>query len=222
MGDYEIHEVLRAKRLTKEIYHLYVEYPKKPEPGTFFMVWLPGHEAIPLSVSGWRDGVLRFTIQVRGPTTRELFWATKVGLMGPLGRPAPPPLSKPTFVAGGIGIAPLLYMWEEWGGELLYGARSSRYVIPIEGVEVATEDGSVGEKGTVLDLLIKKNVKRDIYACGPMGMLRALAKIAHKKNLRGYGSTEVTVKCGIGICGACTISGRLLCKEPWIPLQMIQ
>ena len=219
MYSFKVVEVLRAKKLKRDVYHLYVKWDEKPPVGTFFMVWLPGHEAIPLSVSGWFNGALRFTVQVRGPTTRALFWATKVGLMGPLGREAPPPLGKPTLVAGGIGIAPLLYMLEEWGGALLYGARSAEHLIPVEGALVATEDGSAGVKGTVLDLLNEVNAKRDVYACGPPGMMRALGKLARERDVRGYGSTEVTVKCGMGICGACTISGKLLCKEPWIPLK---
>ena len=221
MIEYKVKEVLRVKRLNKFIYEMYVEWPEKPEPGTFFMVWLPGYEAIPLSAAGWRRGALRFVIEMRGPTTKALFWATKVGLMGPLGRPAPKPLSKPTLVAGGIGVAPLLYMREEWGGRLLYGVKTKERMIEIEGAEVATEDGSVGLKGTVLDLLRQKRVKRDIYACGPYPMIKALGELARKDGLRGYASTERPVKCAVGICGACTISRRLLCKEPWIPLNEV-
>ena len=218
MYNFKVKEVFRTRRLTKFAYEMYVEWPEKPEPGTFFMVWLPGFEAIPLSVAGWSRGTLKFLIEIRGPTTKALFWATKVGLMGPLGKPAPKPVSRPTLVAGGIGIAPLLYMWEEWGGKILYGAKSKDRLIPVDGVEVITEDDSAGREGKVTDLLVESGAKSDIYACGPYQMVKVIGEMARRKGLRGYASTERPVKCAMGICGACTISGRLLCKEPWIPL----
>ncbi len=214
---YKVSEVLRARKLNKTMYELYVRFEEKPEPGTFFMVWLPDMEAVPLSVAGWRKGSLKFVVEARGPTTRALFAATKVGLLGPLGRPAPKPLGKPTLVAGGVGIAPLLYMKEEWGGTLLFGARSKERVPRIEEIdEVATDDGSMGYKGTVIDLLTTKGVKRDVYACGPPAMVEAFKRVAEERGIRGYYSTERLVKCGVGICGACTIDGKLLCKDPWL------
>ena len=215
---YKTVEVIRVTRLTETTFKMYLRWDEKPPVGTFFMVWLQGYEAIPLSVSGWYNGALRFIVQIRGKTTAALFHAKRVGLLGPLGREVPPPLSKPTLVAGGIGIAPLLYMWEEWGGKLLYGARSAKHLIPIDGAIIATDDGSAGMKGTVVDMLLNEGVRRDVYACGPIAMMRNLGKISRKLNIKGYGSTEVPVKCGMGICGSCVIGGKLLCKDPWLPL----
>ncbi len=220
---YEIKSVLRKRRLNARTYEAWVEWDSKPPVGTFFMVWVPGLEAIPLSVAGWEDGKVRFVIQARGPTTRALYSQEKVGLMGPLGREAPRPSSKPTLVGGGVGIAPLLYMKEEWGGKLIYGARTASDLIPLEGLEdvvIATEDGSEGRKGTAVDAFKENFSEEDVYACGPLPMMEALGELARSIRIRGYGSTEVPVKCGIGICGACAIRGRLLCKEPWIPLHL--
>jgi len=213
-----VREVLRARKLNKTMYELYVSYPNDPPPpGTFFMVWLPGMEAVPLSVAGFRNDVLRFVVEKRGPTTSALFSSTKVGLMGPLGRPAPTPLGRPTLVAGGVGIAPLLYMKELWGGELLFGARNKDRVPKLDEIdEIATEDGSLGFKGTVVDLLRARRPQRDVYACGPPGMIEALKSLSKELGFKGYYSTEKTVKCGIGICGSCVIDGKLLCKEPWL------
>ncbi|ALU11730.1 dihydroorotate dehydrogenase [Ignicoccus islandicus DSM 13165] len=222
--EYKISGVLRKRKLNKYVYEIYVKWAEKPPVGTFFMVWLPGFEAIPLSVADWDKGALKFLVQIRGQTTKALYSAEKVGLMGPLGREAPRPSSKPTLIAGGIGVAPLLYMRREWGGKLIYGARNSEMLIPLDElggeVIVATEDGSKGIKGTVIDAFKENLAKSDIYSCGPLPMMRALGEMARSMGLRGYGSTEVPVKCGMGICGACAIAGRLLCKEPWIPLHL--
>ena len=218
---YEISPVLKKKRLNKDSYEIYVKWYEKPPVGTFFMVWLPGLEAIPLSVAGWESNRLRFLVKVRGPTTKALYNAEKVGLMGPLGREAPRPSSTPTLIGGGIGIAPLLYMKSEWGGRLIYGAKSAEELIPLEeDAIVATEDGSKGVKGTVIDAFKQNLAKRDVYACGPLPMMKALGEMARSIEIIGFGSTEVPVKCGMGLCGACAIKGRLLCKEPWIPLNL--
>ena len=195
-----------------------MKYDIEPEPGTFAMVWLPDHEAIPLSFAGWENGVARFLIKVVGPTTAALYSATKVGISEPLGRRAPIPLGSPTYVAGGVGVAPFLYMKKKWGGRILLGARSKEELPKIldEVDEVATEDGSVGFKGSVVDLFLEKPSTRDVYLCGPYPMIEYFKRKA--KGIRAYYSTERPVKCGIGICGACAIDGKLLCKEPWLPL----
>jgi len=217
---YVIYPVLRAKRLARQIYELTVKYGgPPPPPGTFFMVWLPNYEAVPLSVADYERGLLKFVVEVRGPTTAALYTAQKVGLLGPLGKAAPSPLSKPVLVAGGIGIAPLLYMKKLWGGKLIFGARSKDRVPAIEEIdEIATEDGSLGHKGTVIDLFERYDARRDVYACGPPAMIVAIKELARKRKIKGYYSTEAHVKCGMGICGSCIADGKLLCKEPWIPL----
>ncbi|ABU81226.1 oxidoreductase FAD/NAD(P)-binding subunit [Ignicoccus hospitalis] len=217
---FKVEEVLRSRKLAKGIYETFVSYHgEAPPPGTFFMVWVPGHEAIPLSVAGYRGDAVRFIVEVRGRTTAALYTAHKVGLLGPLGRQAPVPSGKPLLVGGGVGIAPLLYMKELWGGELLFGAKSAEKVPKIDGIdEVATEDGSLGFKGTVVDLLKLRPQKRDVYACGPPSMISSLKVLAKEMGLKGYYSTEKMIKCGIGICGSCVLEGKLLCKEPWLRL----
>ncbi len=218
--EFKICEVLRVKRLGKKFYEIYVKYEEEPEPGTFAMVWLPDFEAIPLSFAGWTNGIARFLVKVVGPTTAALYNATKVGISKPLGRRAPIPLSTPTYVAGGVGVAPFLYMKEKWGGKILYGARTKEEIpkfIKEEIDEIATEDGSIGFKGNVVDMFFTKPKTRDVYVCGPYPMIEYFRKRAKEiGNIKAYFSTERPVKCGIGICGACTINGKLLCKEPWI------
>ena len=91
-------------------------------------------------------------------------------------------------------------------------------------VEYATDDGSLGKQGTVVDLFIEKEKlfslkKIRIFACGPNPMLAAVRKIALTKNFECQLSTECAMACGFGICQGCPIetgneeSYKLVCKD---------
>ena len=76
-------------------------------------------------------------------------------------------------------------------------------------VLVATEDGSVGTKGNVLDAIREQGLQADvIYACGPMPMLRALKAYAAEHHMACYISMEERMACGIGACLACVCNSR--------------
>lgn len=90
---------------------------------------------------------------------------------------------------------------------------------------VATEDGSVGTKGNVIDAINENGIEADvIYACGPMPMLRALKAYAMKHDMECYVSMEERMACGIGACLACVcktkdkdahsnVNNKRICKE---------
>lgn len=72
------------------------------------------------------------------------------------------------------------------------------------GVYIATEDGSVGTKGNVMDAIAANGIKADIiYACGPMPMLRAIKKYAEEHDIPAYISLEERMACGVGACLGC-------------------
>ena len=197
-------------------------------PGTFSMLWVPGHEAIPMTPlqSG---GHLVYIVKARGPTTRRLVenppkWA---GAIGPLGRPfAAPPGGKWLHIAGGTGVAASLSILARAPGTLVYGAKSSAETVPLEklgllppGVEVryATEDGTLGYHGTVLDLaasLAEGGGFTHLTAAGPRPVLCGAARLAERYGLEAYLSPEATIRCGLGFCGRCSLhcSGKLLCR----------
>ena len=76
-------------------------------------------------------------------------------------------------------------------------------------VFVATEDGSVGTKGNVLDAIREQNLTADvIYACGPTPMLRAIKEYAAEKGIKCYISLEEKMACGIGACLACVCQSK--------------
>jgi dihydroorotate dehydrogenase electron transfer subunit len=88
---------------------------------------------------------------------------------------------------------------------------------------VATEDGSLGTKGTVVDLFLsqRKKFKRDeecyLYACGPVAMLKALAGIAKLKNFTCQASLEARMGCGFGACWGCVVKTN----HPKTPYQRV-
>jgi dihydroorotate dehydrogenase electron transfer subunit len=98
---------------------------------------------------------------------------------------------------------------------------------------IVTEDGSIGEKGTVVDALkdflthYSSLVPRlSLYACGPKPMLESISKIAIDKGIKGYVSLEENMACGFGACLGCavkTVNGyKRVCKEgPVFPIEEI-
>ena len=71
-------------------------------------------------------------------------------------------------------------------------------------VFVATEDGSIGTKGNVMDVIREEKLNADlICACGPMPMLRAIRKYAMENDITAYISLEERMACGVGACLGC-------------------
>lgn len=149
----------------------------------------------------------------------ELTPGTEIDALGPLGRPftAPNDDVLPVAVAGGYGAAAMFMLTRKQPGVLLMGARSAADVILTERyrdagyeVRVATNDGSVGAKGFVTDLipaLVAENPGRKLffYGCGPHPMLMALAKLLRERKLDGELSVDHVMCCGVGACFACVV-----------------
>ena len=143
----------------------------------------------------------------------------EIDALGPLGRPytAPAPDVFPVAVAGGYGAAAMFMLTRRQPGVLLMGARSAADVILTERyrdagyeVRVATNDGSLGQKGFVTDLIPdllteNPNKKFFFYGCGPHPMLMALAKLLRARGLNGELSVDHVMCCGVGACFACVV-----------------
>lgn len=147
-----------------------------------------------------------------------------LGVLGPLGNgfPDPPEGSETVLLAGGMGIAPLYPLAKRLGkGTLLFGARSKAETALLKDfrglglkVKTATEDGSAGMKGLVTGLLEDELTPESIvYACGPVGMLKAAAAISSKAGARCLVSLERSMACGIGVCLGCAVRARAHTEE---------
>lgn len=164
--------------------------------------------------------------QVEGRATglmAEVRPGERVTAIGPLGKPFTLP-GRPgpaIVVAGGVGIPPFLLLVRALraaGREalVLLGARRAerlylREELAAEGatVAVATEDGSLGHRGYVTELLQKELERRGaantgaLYSCGPSGLLKAVVRIGQAAGVPGQVSLERMMACGFGVCFTC-------------------
>jgi len=172
-----------------------------------------------------------------------------LGLIGPLGQgylPPPLPSSKSIIlIGGGVGIVSLVFLAEKLHAENLFvfiGGKTEHDILCARDFNrlrahlfVATEDGSSGFKGTVIDLFFSElgRFKNDqsyyVYSCGPMAMLRRLAKGIEPNRFVCQVSLETRMACGFGACWGCVVKTtdpetpyQRVCKEgPVFPLEHI-
>lgn len=204
--------------------------PMDAQPGQFVMIWIPGEDEIPMSVSysGDRFGV---TYKIVGNGTQrlsELDVSDMVGVRGPYGKGFSVKEGRALVVAGGTGmacLAPLVEACEASGNavDLVLGARTkSELLMTSRGeeagadVHIVTDDGSAGAKGFATDVaqvLISEDRFDHIYTCGPEKMLVRVLEIAAEADLPLQASVERFMKCGIGICDSCAIDGKHVCTD---------
>lgn len=173
-------------------------------------------------------GQIELLYRVVGIGTRllsEIRAGERVTLWGPLGSAfALAPTGRHLLVGGGIGVPPLVFFAEsvrraaQGAGdfEALLGAARADYLVgeaklAAAGVpvRVATDDGSRGHRGFVTDLL-EEALARDggpatVYACGPMPMLAAVARLCAAAGAPCQVSLEAPMACGVGVCLGCTV-----------------
>ena len=136
--------------------------------------------------------------------------------MGPLGNGFPQEGENVFLIGGGIGVPPMLEMAKQLNCEkqIILGYRDENLFLRDEfeaygEVFVATEDGSVGTKGNVMNAIEENHLQADvIFACGPMPMLRAIKKYAEEKKIKAYISLEEHMACGVGACLGCVVKTK--------------
>ena len=169
--------------------------------------------------------------EVKGKGTRILAAQAQGSLLklhGPLGSGFPVLTGRSILAAGGIGIAPLVFLAASTGmpRTLIYGARTAgRLACPPEDLKLpgltlveATDDGSRGEQGTVAELLASRLEGVDaVFACGPHAMLKQVAALAAQKGIEAWLSMEEKMACGVGACRGCAVSAadgyRFVCSD---------
>jgi NAD(P)H-flavin reductase len=207
--------------------------PRNPHPGQFYMLsstegWGGAADErpyLPRAFSYARareDGTLQFFLEAIGPGTGvlgELDVGAGLDVVGPLGVGfAVDAGGEPILVGGGIGAAPLLCLRDELvgRGKVLLGFRSAAHaegarLFGGDGVEVATDDGSVGRHGFVTELLreeLDRGADRTVYACGPPPMLEAVRAMCAEREVPAQLALESGMACGFGACFGCVVATR--------------
>jgi dihydroorotate dehydrogenase electron transfer subunit len=213
-----------------------------PRPGQFVQLLIDPPSPVllprPMSVASVRERpegrTIGFLYAPVGAGTRALTRlraGEHVGILGPLGHGYPLERSgAPVLVAGGRGVAPLIFAAQELarpgsGGaprrsEFVFGARDARHLVGLEEarreleavggrLHLCTDDGSRGLKGNVIAALdaLEPGLQATpvIHACGPHGMLKAVARWALERRVPAYLAMESVMACGTGVCRGCPL-----------------
>ncbi|MBP5090981.1 MAG: dihydroorotate dehydrogenase electron transfer subunit [Bacilli bacterium] len=201
------------------------------KPGQFAELELDGHFLRrPLSIADCEGRSVSFIYKTIGRGTKELTQykaGKKLKTMLGLGNGFDlSKAKKPLFVAGGIGIAPFLYLGKAFNKmgirpTLIIGFKNEKEVGGLElykdymDIIVTTDDGTYGEKGNPVSYLKSHEVDFDYYyACGPLVMLKFLSEAFNNGEL----SLEARMGCGFGACMGCSImlkdgSSKRICRE---------
>ena len=218
--------IIRQEEIADDIYSMWLRAEKITEhakAGQFVSVYSrDGSRLLPRPISicaiDKADSAIRLVYRVAGKGTEEfshLHTGTHLNLVGPLGNGFPKKEKKAFLIGGGIGIPPMLELARELNCEkqIILGYRDELFLydeFKKEGnVYVATEDGSFGTEGNVLDAIRENGLEAEIiYACGPTPMLHALKSYAAEKNIECWISMEERMACGIGACLGCVCQSK--------------
>lgn len=235
--------IISQEEIAPEIYSMWLKTDKVAEyakAGQFISVYCnDGSRILPRPISICEidkdNQALHIVYRIAGKGTAEFSKCVageKLDIVGPLGNGFPLGEKKAFLIGGGIGVPPMLELAKQLNCEkqIILGYRDNNLFLLDEfkkygDVYVATEDGSVGTKGNVIDAIKANALEADvIYTCGPTPMLRALANYAEEAGMECWISMEEKMACGIGACLACVckskevdehtnVHNKRICKE---------
>ncbi len=209
------------------------------KPGQFIMIWIPGIDEIPMSLSTLNAKRSQATVTAErvGEATSALHKmkvGDTIGIRGPFGNGYTlKNAGKIMIVGGGTGLASLMSLTEKLAkgktevtfllgaktkGNLLFYTRVRKLLARVKGqLVVTTEDGTSGWKGMVTtqaEKLLKRGEQFDmVYACGPEKMMQKMLLLAERYHMPFEASLERFMRCAIGICGTCVIGRYRVCKD---------
>lgn len=243
----ETAKIVKQEAIGNGIYSMWLQtadIAKAARPGQFISVYSKDKSRMlprPISIceADGEKGQLRIVYRVAGKGTEEFSRYTSgelLDILGPLGNGFPLDRmeegKKVFLIGGGIGIPPMVELSKQLKGEkqIVVGYRDAQLFLKEDlekngTVYIATENGSYGTSGNVLDCIRENKLEADvIYACGPTPMLRALKAYAEEKGIECWLSLEEKMACGIGACLACVcrskevddhsnVHNKRVCKE---------
>lgn len=225
-------KIVKNEQIGTGIYSMWLQteqIAKETKAGQFVSVYCnDGSRLLPRPISiceiAREHGQIRLVYRVAGKGTEEFSKMQpkeEIEILGPLGNGFPVERAEngktAMLIGGGIGVPPIVGLAKELtkSPNIVVGYRDELFLeaeLKAAGsVTIATEDGSVGTKGNVLDAIRENGLKADvIYACGPTPMLRALKAYAEENQIECWLSLEERMACGIGACLACVCKSKEL------------
>lgn len=243
--------ILSQEKIASDIYSMWIRAKAIAEtsvPGQFVSLYTKDRSKLlprPISLceTDREEGKIRIVYRVTGEDTgtaqfSKMEAGDQIPILGPLGNGFPidgAKGKKVLLIGGGIGVPPMLELAKQLRSQhqiesrLVMGYREEPFLTEEfrknGKLYIATEDGSVGTKGNVLDAISENKPEAElIYACGPTPMLRAVKTYAEEKKIACYISMEEKMACGIGACLACVcrtkerdahsnVHNRRVCKD---------
>ena len=214
-------------------------YSPAAGPGQFVMIWFPGDDELPMSLSYTGDpkGV---TIKAMGRTSRATLSipvGTPVGIRGPYGNRFDLSPRRILVVGGGSGtavLAPAAEAAARRGCQIVsaLGATTAPELLFVdrmraisESLEVATDDGTQGHHGYVTDLsrrLLTDRAFDAVWTCGPEVMMKKVISAAEERHVPVFCSMERQMKCAMGMCDACALGPFHVCTDgPVFPAERL-
>jgi dihydroorotate dehydrogenase electron transfer subunit len=224
-GEFEARKITAISKINPITSWLRFDEDIRAQPGQFVMVWLPTIGEKPFSIAEISPlGLLIVDVGPFSHAMQQLEVGDPVWIKGPLGRGYSIVGERLLLVGGGYGSAPLLALAKIARAQykkvdVCLGARSASGLLLSDAfldlgchVSHATEDGSLGWHGLVTGIVGQKIQDEDydlLCACGPTGMLSALADLCITHQLDYQLSWEAQMRCGMGLCGSCEVSQSL-------------
>jgi len=223
-------KLVKNEKLAEDFSVLTFDGKVEVKPGQFFFVWIPQKGEKPFSALN--DNPLTLAVHNVGCFTKELVNlknGDEIFLRGPYGNEVVVRKDeKVILVGGGTGVASVYQIARDYENtEFFFGARDKDHLYYTDKIkecsklEISTNDGSVGAKGFVTEILKKrleeiKGEKLVFFNCGPPQMIDAVVEIEKQfaPEEKIFSSIELMTKCGVGICGACANEkGERLCVD---------
>ena len=242
MAELLLAELVEKQQLRPDIFKFSVKAPNivsKSKPGNFIEIRVSNQVEPflrrPISIYNLKkeEGILEFIFQVKGKGTKilaEKEIGQQIDIIGPLGYGTFKYENKNNLaiIGGGIGIFPLYELAKSAKKEgkkvnSYLGFRSQDNVVlekefsdVSDTLIITTDDGTYGKKGFAINYLTEelenKNID-EIYACGPLPMLKAVQKLAIERKIPCQISLEEKMGCGLGVCLGCAVKTSKSPKE---------